>query len=67
MAKFYILAERMNIDNYPEQYTVSRDNTPTDDYDSFLFFDQKEEAEKWVESDSAKEWKGCTFEICEEE
>lgn len=63
---FYILAERTNLDGYKEQFNVSLDNTATDDYDQILFFDTKEEAERWTKSEPAKEWKGCTFEVVKE-
>ena len=65
MKRFYVLAERVSIDGYPEQFTVGYDNTATDDFDSFMFFDTKEQAEKWIESEQAKEWKDCSFSICE--
>lgn len=64
--KYYILANRTNLDGYAEQYTVSVDNDATDDYDQILFFDTKEEAENWTKSVQAKEWKDCTFDIVEE-
>jgi heme-degrading monooxygenase HmoA len=67
MKKFYILAERTNLDGYKEQFSVSVDNTATDDYDSILFFDSKEEALGWTKSDKAKEWKDCSFEVVEDE
>ena len=65
--KYYILAERTNLEGFPEQFNVSIDNTATDDFDSILFFDSKDDAEKWTESDQAKEWKNCSFEIVETE
>jgi antibiotic biosynthesis monooxygenase (ABM) superfamily enzyme len=65
--KYYILANRTNLDGYAEQYTVSVDNDATDDYDQILFFDTKEEAENWTKSAQAKEWKYCTFDIVEEQ
>ena len=64
---FYILAERTNLDGYKEQFNVSLDNTATDDYDQILFFDTKEEAEKWTKSEPAKEWKDCSFDVVEDE
>ena len=67
MKRFYVLAERVSVDGYPEQFTVGYDNTATDDFDSFLFFDTKEQAEKWIVSEQAKEWKDCSFSICETE
>ena len=65
--KYYILAERTNLEGFPELFNVSIDNTATDDFDSILFFDSKDDAEKWTESDQAKEWKNCSFEIVETE
>lgn len=64
--KFYLMAKRTNLDGFAEIFNVSIDNTPTDDYDSILFFDTKEQAESWTKSKYASEWKGCTFEICED-
>lgn len=66
MKKFCILAERTNLDNYKEQFYVSVDNTATDDYDQILFFDTKEAALNWINSDRSKEWKDCSFEIIED-
>lgn len=63
--KFFIVAERKNLDGYPEQMTVSYDNRATDDFDSTMFFDTKEQAEAWTESKDAAEWKDCSFEVCE--
>lgn len=62
--KFYIIAKRFTLSG-PEQFTVSYDNSATDNLESFLFFDTKEQAEAWTTSKEAAEWKDCSFEICE--
>lgn len=56
MKKFYIYAERTNLDNEP---TACLDNA--------MLFDTKSEAEAWTKSSEAKEWIDCRFEICEDE
>lgn len=61
--KYYIIATRVNLDQFPESYTVGHDNTATSDYDNFMFFDTKEEAQEWTKSKQAEEWKDCTFEV----
>lgn len=61
--KYYILATRVSLDGYPEQLIVGYDNKPTDDFDEVLLFDSEEEAQAWIDSDAAKEWHGCSFDI----
>ena len=68
MKKFYIYAERTNLDNFVEDVgMVGYDNEPTDCLDNAMFFDSKSEAEAWTKSSEAKEWIDCRFEICEDE
>lgn len=62
MSKYYVIATRV-VDRFPQSFTVGYDNRATDDYDNFLFFDTEEEAKEWIESDQAKEWVDCSFEI----
>lgn len=63
--KYYITAERFDLDGFPQGFTVGYDNKDTCDFDNFMFFDTKEEAEQWTQSAQAKEWKDCTFSIVE--
>lgn len=65
--KYYIIATRVNLNRFPESYTVGYDNTATSDYDNFKFFDTEAEAQKWTESKEAAEWKDCTFEIVKDD
>lgn len=64
--KYYITAERIGLDDNTDCGTVSYDNESTDNYESFMFFDSYADAEKWTESDEAKEWKNCRFTIVED-
>ena len=64
--KYYIIATRVNLSGYPKSYTVSYDNNATDNYDNFMFFETKAEAQEWTKSKQAEEWKDCTFEVIED-
>lgn len=62
---FYITAERQAPDGGIEQFTVSRNNSVTDSFDARMTFSTKKQAEDWIKSPAAKEWKDCTFKVHE--
>ncbi len=65
--KYYVTASRERLDGYTEGYTVSTSNDATDDMNQVQFFSSRKQAEEWIKSPQAAEWKDCTFEIVEEQ
>lgn len=60
---FYVVAKRVSLDGYPEQYTVSRSNMVIDQFNEAMLFDTEAEAWEWTKSKEAAEWKYCTFDV----
>ena len=66
-AKYFIYANRVDCDGFPEEYLVSWDNDVAESLDDAMYFTKAEDARCWILSDEAREWTNCTFFIrCEE-
>lgn len=63
--KYSISAVRCNLDGDSESYAVGYDNKAAYDFENLMLFNTQEEALNWTESNEAREWVGCHFEVCE--